>query len=428
MKKQAKAIILVLVILAIIILLASIQHQNVVNKKSNSGGLGIDNEASLINGNASSAINSTTINISQTQNLTNQTPEILEIDYECLNDTHCNDTEICINHTCKELNCPYPLYSPNHKCIGNKCANDTDCKSNQICYFSQKECIRLECSPNEYAENHVCKKYECSSNSDCNGAECFYHKCLWGADYLNFETLDTGNTRTNGKRILDYTLLKNWDIGLFIAQNQSELDNINNSILNIGNRTANFSEEIVLLIVQHGLIPTDARFNAILQKDNTIYLKLITSENETGVGDDAWHIITLKRDNFTEKNNLDFRITPTGKMVIGGEQMLSGITINYPADEKGNQYINPCVNETFYEGETKTINLFGKNYLIEVKSVERTGGIEYVYISVDGGAVKRIEEGNTTKIGDLSIYASNLIYSFRDYKPSDAELGICYEG
>lgn len=418
MKKQAIGIIILIILFAVIISFNLINHNILQNNKSGSQ---INNEIGLADENQSASINATE----------NLTEEIFNPDYECMNDSQCNDTDICVNHTCYHLTCNYPLYAENHKCIGLSCVNNTDCQSNQICYYSQRQCIKLDCGSNEYADNHMCKKYACSSSSDCNGAECFYHKCLGGVNYLYFETIEIGNTRINGKRILDYTLLRNWDIGLFVAQTQAGLDNLNNTVLNINNTSIDFQKKIALLLVMHGLNPTDVRFDTIMQKsdgmqgNNTIYIKIIADDNKTGVSDDAWHLITLYRDNFTEKNNLNFKITPTGKMFIGGEEILSGVSINYLADKDGNQYM--CVNETFYEGESKILRFAGdKFYTVEVKSVEYSSGTKYVYVSEEGETGYRISEGNTTKIDSLSVYAQEVYYDKHDMG-SYATLGICYE-
>ncbi len=350
--------------------------------------------------------------------------------YECLNDSQCNDTSICLNYSCKELlGCEFPLYPANHKCIGKKCINDSDCNSNQICYFYQKECIKLDCGLKEYAENHTCKKYQCFTNTDCNGAECFYHKCIGIPNYIPFETKEIGNTRTNGKKILNYSILRNFDIGLFIAQTQEELDNLNNTIIPLNNVSIDFSQNIALLVVEHGLNPADVKFHEIMQKDNSIYIRLIAEDNKTGIIDDAWHLIALKRENFTEKDNLEFRITPTGKMIILGEQMLTGIHINYPSTKKGEQYL--CVNQTINEEDTGTVTFLDKSYSIEIRNIEVYRYEDkyklYASISVDGGAVESIEENTTKKIGNLGIYIAELHHLCKEGCWGYAQLGICYE-
>ena len=112
-------------------------------------------------------------------------------------------------------------------------------------------------------------------------------------------------------------------------------------------------------------------------------------------------------------------------MIIGGEEMLSGININYPADSRGNQVL--CVNDTIvYEGNEARITLLNKYYSVHMFSVEQISSQKYVSFSVDGGSIIRIGEGNSTKINNLKIYAEEIFYTGKEIRLW-AKLGLCYE-
>jgi hypothetical protein len=80
--------------------------------------------------------------------------------------------------------------------------------------------------------------------------------------------------------------------------------------------------------------------------------------------------------------------------------------------------------KTVNEGETATIEVGGKSYSVELKSVEQTGGVNYVSLSLDGGSIRRIQEGNSAKVGDLEIYAKTVHYLAKEAQVSYADLNI----
>lgn len=376
-------------------------------------------------GNIINATNTTSEqNISAEQNIT---AELFLPQYECLNDSQCNDTEICVSHLCKNLTCDYPYYAQYHKCDRLECINNEECKSNQYCDVLYHVCMNQYCGFCQYPEEHECKRYECCSDKGCGGTMlCFARKCIQNPSLMDFQTILTGNRRTTYRAILDYSVLKNFDIGLLIAQNQQELDEINNNTIYLDNMTFdNFKDYILLIVLQHGKMPTDVRFIRIIQKWGTIYVGIDASEAEKGFTDDAWQVIKIRRDDFTEKNNLAFRITPTGKMIIGGEEILSGININYPADSRGNQIL--CVNITIYEGATTQVSLNNRNYEVTLHWIEEVSGIQSVYVSIDGSEKARIEEGGNKRIANLMVYANAIYYSAKEASWNSVELGLCLE-
>ncbi|MFH1249282.1 MAG: hypothetical protein V1660_03960 [archaeon] len=80
--------------------------------------------------------------------------------------------------------------------------------------------------------------------------------------------------------------------------------------------------------------------------------------------------------------------------------------------------------KTVSEGETANLEVGGKTYALEVKSVEQTGGVNYVSVSVDGGSIRRITEGSSSKVGDIEIYAKSIHYLAKEAQTSYADLNI----
>ena len=369
-------------------------------------------------------------NITIKQDITNLTEEnkiiaLPIIEYECLNDSHCNDSEICVYNKCKNLTCEFPYYAQDHKCERLECIINEECRSNQYCSKLYNVCMKLYCGFCQYPEDHHCKRYFCCADYECGtNATCFYHKCLQNPSVIKFQTLLAGNRRTTYRTILDYSILRNFDIGLLLIQNQKELDKVNKNILYLNDMIfEDFQNYTILAVAQHGKMPADVNFNRIYQIDNVVYVKIDTSEGEQGFTDDAWHVVKVRRDDFTEKNNLIFKITPTGKMIVGGEE-ITYTSILYPADKDGGPY--RCTNITLYEGESKTINLYNRDYTIQLLWVESAGGKEYATISLDGSPNVRMGEGNSTKINNLQIYAGEIFYTGKEIRLW-ATLGLCYE-
>jgi len=80
--------------------------------------------------------------------------------------------------------------------------------------------------------------------------------------------------------------------------------------------------------------------------------------------------------------------------------------------------------KTLTEGETASIEVGGKTYSIELKSVEQISSLNYVSVSVDGGAVRRIQQGVSSKVGDLEIYAKTVHYLGKEAQVSYADFNI----
>jgi hypothetical protein len=82
------------------------------------------------------------------------------------------------------------------------------------------------------------------------------------------------------------------------------------------------------------------------------------------------------------------------------------------------------VEKTIIEGENAIISLDGKDYTIELKSIEQTGGTNYVSLSIDGSSTRRIQEGTSSKVGNLEIYAKTVHYLAKESQVSYADLNI----
>ena len=80
--------------------------------------------------------------------------------------------------------------------------------------------------------------------------------------------------------------------------------------------------------------------------------------------------------------------------------------------------------KTLNEGETATVSIEGKDYAVEVKSIEQTGSTNYVSVSVDGSTSRRITEGTSSKVGGLEVYAKTVHYLGKTGQVSYADLNI----
>ncbi|MFH1248715.1 MAG: hypothetical protein V1660_01025 [archaeon] len=422
MGKLAKSVLIILVlIIASISIFLLIQPGKDIPQKDSEETNQDNNQATLEEQNTTSQINISLDIPADTEEFE------FNPDWQCFNDSGCNDEDICVNHICQTLNCSSPAFTSNHKCIGKSCVNFSDCESNQICHVPQHECIKLQCNLNEYADNHMCKKYQCTHDKDCSSnTVCFYHKCLNQFNTLEFQTINEGNTRNNQKRILNYSLLKNYDVGLFFAQNKADLDYLNETIINLNKTNIDFQENVVVLLVGHGLNPANIRINRIIQEGSIVYLNFTMRDNKTGISDDAWHLITIPRNNFTVKNQLEFKTTPTGNMVIGGELMLSGININYLADKKGDQY--RCVNQTLFAYEGKEISLLNTTYFLRIVGVSTCNDSYCASIRIDDEPYVTMQNSSYAISKGLRIDALDM--RLRYNKPDgdylgDIDFGIC---
>jgi hypothetical protein len=80
--------------------------------------------------------------------------------------------------------------------------------------------------------------------------------------------------------------------------------------------------------------------------------------------------------------------------------------------------------KTLKEGETANVEVNSKTYTLEVKSVEQISGINYASLSIDGGSTRRIQEGTSSKVGDLEIYAKAVHYLAKEAQVSYVDFNI----
>jgi parallel beta-helix repeat protein len=95
--------------------------------------------------------------------------------YECINDDHCNDDEICVSHDCEKLTgaCGY---AENHQWIDYECCEDDECASDEKC--DNHECVNITGTCG-YIDNHQWVDYDCCADNDCEDDErCDNHSCV----------------------------------------------------------------------------------------------------------------------------------------------------------------------------------------------------------------------------------------------------------
>ena len=76
---------------------------------------------------------------------------------------------------------------------------------------------------------------------------------------------------------------------------------------------------------------------------------------------------------------------------------------------------------TLNEGETTTATVAGTEYTVEIVGISSS---EAVSLRVDGGTVKEIAEGASSKAGDLNIYVKSAFYSAKEASSNYAELSL----
>ncbi len=56
--------------------------------------------------------------------------EFIPLKHECINNTDCEQNEVCKNNTCEEIRCISCEYTENHQCKSYECCSDLDCDDN----------------------------------------------------------------------------------------------------------------------------------------------------------------------------------------------------------------------------------------------------------------------------------------------------------
>lgn len=124
----------------------------------------------------------------------------------CEIDSQCLVNEICINQSCKELECKSCQHFEKHKCVNYECCEDSGCIESKICV--NHVCESLSCGTCQYTENHKCINYECCKNEDCSAEQiCSANKC---ANKPNGDTTPPIITITNPQNGINVTTTSVW--------------------------------------------------------------------------------------------------------------------------------------------------------------------------------------------------------------------------
>ncbi|MFH0831837.1 MAG: hypothetical protein V1886_03155 [archaeon] len=113
--------------------------------------------------------------------------------------------------------------------------------------------------------------------------------------------------------------------------------------------------------------------------------------------------------------------------ILGKEYTIgSGTTVQAADTSTANKLVlfGAGTDKTLNEGETASIEIEGKTYSVEVKSIEQTGSVNYVSVSVDGSNVRKITDGTSSKVGGLEVYAKTVHYLGKEAQVSYADLNI----
>jgi hypothetical protein len=79
---------------------------------------------------------------------------------------------------------------------------------------------------------------------------------------------------------------------------------------------------------------------------------------------------------------------------------------------------------TLSEGEERAITINGINHNIKLSAVSQKEAVDEVFVSVDGGSIVGINEGSSSRVGGLSIYAKSVFYSAKEAAINSAILEI----
>jgi len=77
--------------------------------------------------------------------------------------------------------------------------------------------------------------------------------------------------------------------------------------------------------------------------------------------------------------------------------------------------------KTLNEGESVSVNIGGEEHTVELVGVDSNGASS---IRVDGGTIRDIDEGSSSKVGGLEIYVKNSFYSAKESSNNYAQLHI----
>lgn len=132
---------------------------------------------------------------------------------------------------------------------------------------------------------------------------------------------------------------------------------------------------------------------------------------------------------YTYKVNFNKNINVTSSDVQGNEIELFGKKFTIGSGSSvadGVLYLyGTGQSVTLNEGEETTVKIGDTDHTIKITAVTQPNtGNNQVSVTVDGGTVRKISEGSSTKIGGLDIYAKSVTYSQKDTTTNAATLNI----
>lgn len=271
---------------------------------------------------------------------------------ECINNSDCDFAQLCINNTCKNIECKYCSYIQDHRCVRFECCKQEECPEDWYCDTVGHKCEPLNCQGTEQFVNHTClpcegcpkispiKKYDnCSNDSDC---------------------------------------LTDW-INIYLSKGEFVRIIINGT------------EHIVSLSDEQYLFP----YAYVYFDEEPVELK----ENKANQTSKFY----LWPTNFEYEN---FSVYSLILRVSSKERICISNKCSPPECYNDSGCPDNSLTLEFNEGETKIV----AGIIIQVKSIGNSGGSNVVYLRINDGEIIKLADKNTTKIDNLLIYAKEIYY------------------
>ena len=99
---------------------------------------------------------------------------------ECVSHDDCENTQICANYHCVDLDCDCG-YAEDHECVYYECCEDDDCDEDEFCDTETNTCEDVPCPCPEKIIDHECQMevgYCCSGFQCDDNEECINHGCV----------------------------------------------------------------------------------------------------------------------------------------------------------------------------------------------------------------------------------------------------------
>ncbi len=244
---------------------------------------------------------------------TNQTPSNAVIEqYECLNNSDCNVSAICINRSCVALTCQECQYIQNHSCSSYECCKDIDCNDGYIC--KDNKCERKNYTATEYNISFGILFQDHSSNPPT---------------ILSYDFLESVPSIV----IMDYNHRQNSTLAFVIIRTKEEFDFINDNIIIFPDPEiktfSDFENYFVMLIF--GYEPTDDLSiwtDKITASENNVTTFFTRKSLERYMWGGAASLFKVKKSGLPETSSKDYSFIFRKSEDVAQKWAISDVKIN----------------------------------------------------------------------------------------------------